>query len=150
MASSLVEIETVRAKRRNKLQTNSAFANFERVIEGWYWVLKGRELKRGQIKPLTVMGREIIVYRDEEGQVRAMDAYCPHMGAHLAEGRVDGKGVRCFFHHWKLAESGEVTDIPCQDKPAKAQKRRLAGGRKVRHDLAVDRRNAALPSAFYP
>ena len=41
MASSLVEIETVRAKRRNKLQTNSAFANFERVIEGWYWVLKG-------------------------------------------------------------------------------------------------------------
>ena len=121
MASSLVEIETVRAKRRNKLQTNSAFANFDRVIEGWYWVLKGRELKRGQIKPLTVMGREIIVYRDEDGLVRAMDAYCPHMGAHLAEGRVDGKGVRCFFHHWKLAESGEVTDIPCQDKPAKAQ-----------------------------
>lgn len=121
MASSLVEIESIRAKRLNKLQTNTAFANFNRVVEGWYWILKGRELKRGQIKPVNVLGRELIVYRDDDGQVRAMDAYCPHMGAHLAEGRVDGKGVRCFFHHWKLGETGEVTDIPCQDKPAKAQ-----------------------------
>jgi phenylpropionate dioxygenase-like ring-hydroxylating dioxygenase large terminal subunit len=39
------------------------------------------------------------------------------MGAHLAEGKVDGQGVRCFFHHWKLGATGEVTDIPCQDKP---------------------------------
>jgi len=49
-----------------------------------------------------------------------LDAYCPHMGAHLAEGRVDGDGIRCFFHHWKLASSGEVVDIPCQKGPARA------------------------------
>ena len=41
------------------------------------------------------MGREIIVYRDEEGQVRAMTPLS-HMGAHLAETRRRQR-VRCFF-----------------------------------------------------
>ncbi len=98
----------------------SQFASFARVTEGWYWALRSRDLKRGQIRPLSFLGREIVVFRDADGVVRAMDAYCPHMGAHLAEGRVDGQGVRCFFHHWKLGATGEVTDIPCQTKPAKA------------------------------
>ena len=50
MASSLVEIEIDSSQATNKLQTNTAFANFNRVVEGWYWILKGRELKRGQIR----------------------------------------------------------------------------------------------------
>ena len=38
----------------------------------------------------------------------------------VAEGRVDGQGVRCFFHHWKFAEDGKCVDVPCQKTPVKA------------------------------
>lgn len=87
------------------------------VVESWYWAMKSSELKKGQVKAMNFLGRELAVYRGEDGIVRAVDAYCPHMGAHLAEGRVDGKGLRCFFHAWKFDETGELVDIPCRKEP---------------------------------
>ena len=31
------------------------------------------------------------------GELVCFDAYCPHMGAHLAEGKVEGEGLRCLL-----------------------------------------------------
>ena len=87
------------------------------VVESWYWAFKSSDLKKGQIRHLNFLGEELAVYRGEDGVVRAVSAYCPHMGAHLAEGKVDGKGVRCFFHAWKFDEHGELVDIPCRKSP---------------------------------
>jgi len=118
--SALVQIDSVRRSKQNKVQQSETFANFDKVVEGWYWVLRSKELKKGKIKAVNMLGRELIVYRGDDNVVRIMDAYCPHMGAHLAEGKVDGQGVRCFFHHWKFAEDGALTDIPCQKQHPKA------------------------------
>lgn len=90
------------------------------VAEGWYWVLPSAELGRGQVRPARVLGRDLAVWRGQDGRVRVMDAYCPHMGAHLAEGRVEGDGLRCFFHHWKFDGEGACVDIPCQERPVSA------------------------------
>ena len=64
----------------------------DRVVEGWYWALPAHALKRGTVKPVNLMGRELAIYRGQDGVAVAMDAYCPHMGAHLAQGR---GGRRC-------------------------------------------------------
>ena len=85
-------------------------------MEGWYWACKSSEIKIGKTKHLNFLGKELAVYRGADNIVRAIDAYCPHMGAHLAEGKVDGKGIRCFFHHWKFDEEGALVDIPCRKK----------------------------------
>ena len=47
-----------------------------------------------------------------------MDAYCPHMGAHLAEGGVvKDSCIECPFHQWQIRGcDGEVTKIPYTDK----------------------------------
>lgn len=88
------------------------------VVESWYWAFKSADLKKAKVKPLNFLGRELAVYRGEDGVVRAVDAFCPHMGAHfLAEGKVDGKGLRCFFHAWKFDEKGQLEDIPCRQTP---------------------------------
>lgn len=99
------------------------FNRTDRVTEGWYWALASKELRRGQVRALNLMGKELVIFRGESGRITAMDAYCPHMGAHLAEGRVDGDGLRCFFHHWKFDESGTCVDVPCQSKPPVARNR---------------------------
>ena len=91
------------------------FGNFDQLVEGWYWALRSKDLKKGQIKSVTFLGRDLVIYRGTDGRPRTLDAYCPHMGAHLAEGQVDETGVRCFFHHWKLDETGSVVDCPIQD-----------------------------------
>jgi phenylpropionate dioxygenase-like ring-hydroxylating dioxygenase large terminal subunit len=93
------------------------FNQKESVIESWYWAMKSSKLKKNQVKHLTFLGEELALYRGDDGVVRAVEAYCPHMGAHLAEGKVDGKGLRCFFHAWKFDEEGTLVDIPCRKAP---------------------------------
>ena len=98
----------------SSLLNNQTFNRPEKIIEGWYWALRSSDLKRGRAAPLDFLGRELVVYRGEDGRVVALDAYCPHMGAHLAEGKVEGNSLRCLFHYWKYSPEGWCTEIPCQ------------------------------------
>jgi len=88
------------------------FNCLDSIAEGWYWALHSLELRRGQVVPLTFLGKELAIYRGEDGKIVALDAYCPHMGAHLAEGRIEGNSLRCLFHYWKYAPNGHCTEIP--------------------------------------
>jgi phenylpropionate dioxygenase-like ring-hydroxylating dioxygenase large terminal subunit len=67
------------------LTNNQTFNRPDKIIEGWYWAMRSSELKKGVAAPLNFLGRELVVYRGENGRVVALDAYCPHMGAHLAD-----------------------------------------------------------------
>jgi phenylpropionate dioxygenase-like ring-hydroxylating dioxygenase large terminal subunit len=96
------------------LESPKIFNQTSSIIEGWYWALQSRELKKGQVKHAEVMGKKLAIFRGKDNKVRAFDAFCPHMGAHLAEGKVEGNELRCFFHHWKYSADGELNDIPCR------------------------------------
>ncbi|WP_427159525.1 Rieske 2Fe-2S domain-containing protein [Aliinostoc sp. HNIBRCY26] len=93
------------------------FNNPERFIEGWYWVIPSKNLLVGEVKPMTILGRKIVIYRGEDEQVVIVDAYCPHMGADLAEGKVEGNNLRCAFHHWSFNNQGICVEIPCLEEP---------------------------------
>ena len=102
---------------------NDKLAKFNRndvIAEGWYWVIQSRELKAGKAKAVRLSGKELAIFRTESGKVVAMDAFCPHRGAHLAGGKVEGEGLRCHYHRWKFDESGECVDAPCMKRPPKA------------------------------
>ncbi|WP_414579477.1 Rieske 2Fe-2S domain-containing protein [Anabaena sp. CCY 9402-a] len=93
------------------------FNNLERFIEGWYWVIPSKNLLIGEVKPMTILGRKIVIYRGEDRQAVIVDAYCPHMGADLAEGTIEGNDIRCAFHHWKFNNQGICVEIPCLEEP---------------------------------
>ena len=96
----------------------TTFNHTEQVAEGWYWALRSGSLTKGAVAPVKLLGRDLVAWRGQDGVVRVADAFCPHMGAHLAEGRGDGTGIRCFFHDWRFAADGACDLVPCQDKPA--------------------------------
>lgn len=100
----------------SSLENVKIFNNKDAIIEGWYWALKSSDLKKNQTKHLNFLGKELALYRGDDGVARTVDAYCPHMGAHLAEGKVEGTGIRCFFHSWKFDDKGVLVDIPCRKK----------------------------------
>jgi phenylpropionate dioxygenase-like ring-hydroxylating dioxygenase large terminal subunit len=93
------------------------FNNSQTFIEGWYWALPCGQLGKNKVKHITLLGRDLAIYRGENGKVVAVDAYCPHMGAHLAEGKVEGNEIRCFFHNWKFDANGDCIEVPCVGKP---------------------------------
>jgi phenylpropionate dioxygenase-like ring-hydroxylating dioxygenase large terminal subunit len=92
------------------------FNNPDRFIQGWYWAIASQQLKIGQVKAVNLLGRDLVIYRSQQGLAIALDAYCPHMGAHLAEGRVEGEEIRCMFHNWKFDRQGVCVEIPCLDR----------------------------------
>ncbi len=93
------------------------FNHPQRFIEGWYWVIPSRKLRKGEVKHITLLGRDLAIYRGTDSKVVTFDAYCPHMGSHLAEGKVEDNGLRCFFHNWKFDAEGNCVEIPCLGKP---------------------------------
>lgn len=93
---------------------------------GWYAVANSQEVGR---KPqgLRYFAHDFVIYRGESGRVVLLDAYCPHMGTHLASGpnsatsmsptHMEGDSIRCPFHAWRFGPDGVCDHIPYSDAP---------------------------------
>jgi aminopyrrolnitrin oxygenase len=68
-------------------------------LRSWYAVCSSQALRPGQVRAFTLGGHERVLFRTERGQVHALAAHCPHLGAHLARGTVIGEHLRCPLHH---------------------------------------------------
>lgn len=108
-----------------EMTANRVFNRPGVVVEGWYWVLRAGDLKRGRTAAVTVMGRDLVAYRTQPGRPVLMDAYCPHMGCHLALGRVEGDCLRCFFHNWSFGPDGSCVDVPSMARPPRQARCRV-------------------------
>src|SRR5688500_20289483 len=82
------------------------FANCDIVCQGWYAIGAARSIRPGRVVPASIGNRDIVVYRERDGVLRAMDRVCPHLGADLAQGAVVDKGLQCAFHRWCWAPDG--------------------------------------------
>lgn len=96
------------------------------IPNGWFAVEWSRELHVGDVKPIHYFGEDLVLFRTRAGEARVLDAFCPHLGAHLGHGgRVMGETIRCPFHAWQFdGESGQCASIPYCDKiPPRARLR---------------------------
>ena len=85
---------------------------------GWYRLASTDSLRRGEIRYLECLGKQFVLWREREsGEIHLMDAFCPHLGANLARGRVRGDCIECPFHQWQFAGDGRVEHIPYSQHP---------------------------------
>ena len=90
---------------------------------GWFVVALSSDVAAGQVKTVHYFGQDIVLFRSAgaSGALTAVDRTCPHLGAHLGGGRVDGDCLRCPFHNWAFDGEGRCVDIPYAPKiPPKA------------------------------
>src|SRR5690242_14441791 len=90
---------------------------------GWFQLAYSDELPPDQIVSLEYFGRDLIMFRGEDGTPQVLDAHCPHLGAHLGKGgKLAGNCVTCPFHAWRFNGRGECVEIPYGKKiPPKAK-----------------------------
>ena len=91
---------------------------------GWFPVQESASLAAGAAEPLRAFGRELVLFRTEGGDAVVMDAWCPHLGAHLGRaGTVRGERIVCPFHRWEFDKGGQCEHIPYSDKaiPSRAR-----------------------------
>jgi phenylpropionate dioxygenase-like ring-hydroxylating dioxygenase large terminal subunit len=64
--------------------------------------------------PVRLFGENYVAFRAEDGRVGFFDELCPHRRASLTLARVEGNGLRCIYHGWKMDVSGCVVECPTQ------------------------------------
>jgi phenylpropionate dioxygenase-like ring-hydroxylating dioxygenase large terminal subunit len=88
---------------------------------GWYKIAYSKDLAVGECQPIKYFGQDLVLFRTESGVAKVLDAYCPHMGAHLGysnhdntgrPGPVVGESIACPFHGWQFDGDGFCTDVP--------------------------------------
>jgi nitrite reductase (NADH) small subunit len=61
----------------------------------------------GEGRAFAVDGRQIAVFRLRAGgDIRALDAVCPHAGGPLADAQIDGMKIVCPLHGYAFSLSG--------------------------------------------
>ncbi|MCG8314161.1 MAG: Rieske 2Fe-2S domain-containing protein [Pseudomonadales bacterium] len=87
----------------------------ERYARGWHCLGKASDYSAKPAR-LSYFGKNLVAFRGVDDQLIILDGYCPHMGADLAEGYVEGNSIRCSMHGWRWGEDGVCDDIPYAKK----------------------------------
>ena len=83
----------------------------------WFQVAYSDELEPNAVVPLQYFGKDLVLFRGADGKARVLDAFCPHLGAHLGYGGlVQENTIRCPFHAWRFDGEGSCVDVPYANK----------------------------------
>ena len=64
------------------------------------------------VVPVRLLGEDLVLFRDAEGQLGLISRACPHRGADLCYGRLEDNGLRCPFHGWHFDRTGQCVEQP--------------------------------------
>ncbi|MEA2641836.1 MAG: phthalate 4,5-dioxygenase [Chloroflexota bacterium] len=78
----------------------------------WQPVALVEELASGAPIPLTIMGEELVLFRDDRGRLGLVGLHCSHRGADLSYGRLEDGGIRCLYHGWLYDVHGRCLEQP--------------------------------------
>src|SRR5262245_6918334 len=80
---------------------------------GWFYGAMARDVPRGGTLRTELAGQPIVLFRTESGTLGALDAHCPHLGAPLARGHVEGESLRCALHGMRWSPGGAPIESGC-------------------------------------
>jgi nitrite reductase/ring-hydroxylating ferredoxin subunit len=77
------------------------------IPNSWYAVAYSGELRPGMVLSRRLAEHDIVVFRTRSGRACVMDAFCPHLGAHMGiGGTVQGETIQCPFHAFRFDTAG--------------------------------------------
>jgi len=101
-------------ERQEKIRLGS----YPAYPNSWYKLCDSADVPRGTVKEIKALDLVLAVWRENttEGKVHVFEAFCPHLGANMALGKVKGQSLECPFHLWQFNGEGECAHIPYTDK----------------------------------
>jgi phenylpropionate dioxygenase-like ring-hydroxylating dioxygenase large terminal subunit len=88
------------------------------IYNQWYVILESKEVKKRKALHIKRLNRELVLWRDLQGQVHCIDDKCCHRGASLALGKIIDGMLECPFHGFLYDGTGRVKVIPANGKNA--------------------------------
>ena len=79
----------------------------------WYLICPARDLGNRMIAK-TILNQKIIIFRDDKGDLAALEDRCCHRNVQLSLGYLQKGRVVCGYHGWQYNEQGRCVLIPSQ------------------------------------
>jgi len=91
------------------------------MAEAWWAVARSEEVTSAKPINVDIGDQPIVLWRDHQGVVRALEDRCPHRRTPLSLGCVLGNGmIQCGYHGWTYdGATGHLKDIPNLKSTAK-------------------------------
>jgi nitrite reductase/ring-hydroxylating ferredoxin subunit len=70
-------------------------------------------------KRVTILGEELVLFRDRQGRAGLLYPRCMHRGTSLYYGKVEDRGIRCCYHGWLFDVQGRCLEQPCEPRGGK-------------------------------
>ncbi|MGH2364822.1 MAG: Rieske 2Fe-2S domain-containing protein, partial [Chloroflexota bacterium] len=102
---------------QNKMLTQTSRGTLmgEFLRRYWWPVAAETEFDEKDVKPVRLMGEDLVLYRDKSGTYGLLDRQCPHRRADLSYGFVEECGLRCNYHGWLYDETGRCIEQPFEE-----------------------------------
>lgn len=90
---------------------------------GWYSAIWSRELKEKPVAK-TFLNEKVVLFRNDRGEVGALEDCCCHRAAPLSLGEISGATLACGYHGLQFDVNGKCVHVPGQtDVPSGAKVR---------------------------
>ncbi|BEU27524.1 aromatic ring-hydroxylating dioxygenase subunit alpha [Paraburkholderia sp. 22B1P] len=94
------------------------------LLNEWHVVGYVTDFVSGELYPVRLLDRELVVWRDEEGTLHIWEDLCIHRGAKLSKGKICNGEVVCPYHGWRYDRDAKCTLIPSAPDEAPMKKAR--------------------------
>src|SRR5438552_3061996 len=85
------------------------------LLRRYWWPLAPKaEINEKGVRALQLLGEDLVLFRDGQGRYGLLAEHCSHRGVSLSYGRIEDDGLRCPYHGWKYAASGQCIEIPSE------------------------------------
>lgn len=103
-------------KNRQLTQVGPGTPMGEVLRRHWHPIAGVDELDRQPIKPVRLMGEDLVLFKDLSGRYGLTDRHCAHRRADLSYGMVEANGIRCNYHGWQFDAGGQCVAAPFEDQ----------------------------------
>ena len=86
----------------------------EFASESWYVAGWSRNFQR-ELVPLLILEQRLVLFRQSDGKLVALEDRCPHRLLPLSKGKLVGDHVQCGYHGMTFDGTGKCVRIPAQD-----------------------------------
>jgi phenylpropionate dioxygenase-like ring-hydroxylating dioxygenase large terminal subunit len=77
----------------------------------WYPLEWSARVARGELAETEFWGQSIVVFRGEDGRIRALENRCAHRQIKLTLGHVRECDLVCLYHGWRYDEAGRLREM---------------------------------------
>jgi len=78
---------------------------------GWYAICPSKELKKNTLHYFSLYNEPLVLYRDENENVRCIKNICPHRGASFFGGTLSNGVITCPYHGAKFSSEGSCQNL---------------------------------------